>query len=39
MDAVMEIVKMVKEIDDNPANGKFYLPVQVAERSGLMFAL
>jgi len=39
MDVTLEIVKKVKEIDDNPADGRFYLPIQLAERSGLMFAL
>jgi hypothetical protein len=36
---IMEIVAKIKQIDDNPKDGKFYLPTQIAERHGLMFAL
>lgn len=33
------IEKKIEEIDKNPLDGKFYLPVQVYERAGFVEAL
>jgi hypothetical protein len=33
------IKKEIKKIDDDPRDGKFYLPVQLSERAGLVEAL
>lgn len=37
--AVREIVRAIKKISDNPADGTKLLPVQAAEIGGLTFAL